>query len=126
MSKPETHSILPLRASELGPALLKPLSAYPNTAITIIVRNPTCYTSLANANIFLTAIDIEQTGISTLAKIFWSYNTIISCTDFNLSTGSQEKLAASVLRPGNCGNCTNIAEWRSLGSHCDIFRGNGA
>ncbi|OAL53720.1 NAD(P)-binding protein [Pyrenochaeta sp. DS3sAY3a] len=102
-NNPKPTKILVLGAGELGTALLTSLSTLPahTYTLTLGVRSPQSYTSLATSLPSLSILPIDLSSPSaTLIPLFSAYDILISATGFAQSPSTLLKLAHEALGAG--------------------------
>jgi hypothetical protein len=99
-SQPQSTSILLLGAGELGTSLLSSLTHLPNVHITLGIRSPAKYTSLASSKVDLAQIDLSSPS-EHLTETFSHYDILISATGFGQDPSTVHKLAHEVLLAGS-------------------------
>ncbi|KAG2417524.1 hypothetical protein HFD88_008743 [Aspergillus terreus] len=107
-----SQNILVIGAGELGYQVLRSLTQHPalqGTTVSVLLRPASLapdspkqnqITTLRQLGIHLVPGDIVQDEEQTLATIFASYDTIISCMGFVSGRGTQVKLTRAVLSAG--------------------------
>ncbi|KAL5113665.1 hypothetical protein ACEQ8H_008452 [Pleosporales sp. CAS-2024a] len=97
MSAPAPTKVLLIGLGELGSAILTPLSALPNTHITVGVRSPSKHAHLASSpTVSLLELDITSPS-ADLAFTFSQFDILISATGYGQKAGGTLKLAREAL-----------------------------
>lgn len=109
-AKNNPSSILVLGAGELGMAMLRSLVTTPGASVAVLLRRSAIHTQdpqktanfrqLRELGVTLVEGDLVEDDVSTLAKIFAPFGTVISCTGFVAGSGTQIKITRAVLESG--------------------------
>ncbi|KAH7396927.1 hypothetical protein DE146DRAFT_658227 [Phaeosphaeria sp. MPI-PUGE-AT-0046c] len=101
MSTTPKNKILLLGAGELGTSFVHSLAHLPTHHLTLAIRSPAKYSSLASTYPSLTLLELDLSApSSTLVSIFANYDVIISATGFMQTPDTLVKLCHEVLAAG--------------------------